>query len=103
MRISDWSSDVCSSDLKAAAGLKNICANLDHGIDPNNTVVARRYRVRNTLAQPALPVYWTSAQITPSVTLSVSETTNRSARTMRNGELPPAATSTRMKERKGVV
>jgi hypothetical protein len=27
---------------KAAAGLKNICENLDHGTEPNRTVVAIR-------------------------------------------------------------
>jgi len=82
---------------RAAAGLKNICENLDHGVDPNSTVVTRRYRARNTYVQATLPVACTHAHSRPKVTLKTSETINKSARTKRNGELPSAATSTRMK------
>src|SRR3990170_1363617 len=71
-------------------------ANLDHGTDPNSTVVAMIYRPKNTLV-PEPPRDCRKAQIRPSVTLASSERMNRSARTMRNGELPSAATSTRMK------
>ena len=83
---------------KAAAGLKNMCENLDHGIDPNSTVVAMRYSARNTVAQAGvarrLHARPDQAEASCSAT---SETMNRSARTKRNGELPSAATSTRMK------
>src|SRR6516162_7017062 len=90
---------ICSATLfsRAAAGLKNICENLDHGIDPNSTVVVRRYRARNTYAQAMLPLAWTYAHTRLKVTLKTSETINKSARTKRNGEFPSAATSTRMK------
>src|SRR3990170_3684337 len=71
-------------------------ANLDHGTDPNSTVVAMMYKPKSTLA-PELPFACRKAQARPSVTLASIERMNRSARTMRNGELPSAATSTRMK------
>src|SRR3546814_1080517 len=32
MRISDWSSDVCSSDLMQAAGIGHAGANIDHRV-----------------------------------------------------------------------
>ncbi len=35
---------------KAAAGLKNICANLDHGTDMKSTVVAITYRPKAAIA-----------------------------------------------------
>src|SRR5512147_2303179 len=73
-----------------------MCANLDHGIDPNSTVVAMMYKPKNTLA-PEPPFACRKAQIRPSVTLARSERMNRSARMMRSGELPSATTSTRMK------
>src|SRR5437763_11797556 len=82
---------------RAAAGLKNTCENLDHGIDQNNTVVEMTYRARNTVAQVGLPLVCTYAHIKPKVALKTSATINRSARTKRNGEFPSAATSTRMK------
>src|SRR5215510_11527300 len=72
-------------------------ANLDHATDPNNTVLATIYKARNAVAQPVAPMDWKKAQISARVTLATSETTNRSARTKRKGELPSAATSTRMK------
>src|SRR3970040_885683 len=71
-------------------------ANLDHGTEPNSTVVAMMYKPKSALA-PDPPLACTKAQIRPSVTLASSERMNRSARTMRNGEQPSAATSTRMK------
>ena len=81
---------------KAAAGLKNICENLDHGTDPKSTVVSMRYKPRNTLVHE-LPVACRYAQTRPSVALARSERMNRSALTMRNGELLSATTSTRIK------
>ena len=81
---------------KAAAGLKNMCANFDHGTDPKRTVVATTCKPKNTFAHE-LPVICRHAQIKPNVTLARSERMNRSARIMRNGELPSAATSARMK------
>src|SRR5581483_8824350 len=81
---------------KAAAGLKNMCANLDHGTEPKSTVVAMRYSQKSTPA-PAPPRGCTNAQTRPSVTLARSDRMKRSARTTRNGEWPSAATSTRMK------
>src|SRR3989304_880666 len=71
-------------------------ADLDHGTDPNSTVVAMMYKPKSTLA-PDPPFACRKAQIRPSVTLASSERMNRSARMMRNGELPSAATSPRMK------
>src|SRR3546814_13409422 len=32
MRISDWSSDVCSSDLQAAAALRDLSSHTDHKV-----------------------------------------------------------------------
>ena len=43
---------------KAAAGLKNICENLDHGTDPNSTVVVSRYKPRKKVVQVVFPVYY---------------------------------------------
>ena len=40
----------------AAAGLKNIWENLDHGTDPNRTVVAIRYKERNKISKVVFPV-----------------------------------------------
>ena len=40
---------------RAAAGLKNMCENLDQGIDPNSTVVAMRYRARKRYAEVVCP------------------------------------------------
>src|SRR6516162_4103037 len=90
---------ICSgySFLQGSRRLEDICENLDHGIDPNSTVVVRRYRARNTYAQATLPAACMHAHTRPKVTLKTSETMNKSARTKRNGELPSAATSTRMK------
>src|SRR5262249_49252758 len=82
---------------RAPAGLKNICENLDHGIDPNSTVVVRRYRAMNTYVQAMLPLAWTHAHTRPKVTLKTTETINNSARTKRNGEFPSAATAPRIK------
>src|SRR5262249_52050121 len=62
---------------RAAAGLKNICENLDHGIDPNTEPGTRRYRARNTYAQATLPVACTHAHSRPKVTLKTSETINK--------------------------
>src|SRR5712692_5305646 len=73
-----------------------MCANLDHGTEPKSTVVAITYNVNHACVHE-LPRVWAYAQIRPSVTLASSERTNRSARMRRNGELPSAATSARMK------
>src|SRR5205814_8160021 len=70
--------------------------NLDHGTDANSTVVARMYKPKSTLAA-GLALACRKAQIRPSVTLPTSERMNRSACMTRNGELPSAATSARMK------
>jgi len=73
-----------------------MCENFDHGIDPKSTVVEIRYKPNNRVDhEPSATC--THDQIRPSVTLTKSESMKRSARTMRNGEWPSAATSTRMK------
>src|SRR6266849_5483951 len=71
-------------------------ANLDHGTDANSTVVARTYKPKNTFAAELARVC-RKAQISPSVTLPRSERMNKSACIARNGELPSATTSARMK------
>src|ERR1043165_3165559 len=71
-------------------------ANFDHGTEANSTVVATMYRAKNTTAAP-LPFACRKAHTSPSVTLARSDRLNRSARMTRHGELPSAATSTRIK------
>ena len=44
---------------KAAAGLKNICENFDHGMDPKSTVVAMRYALN---ADVSLGVFFHGAE-----------------------------------------
>src|SRR3546814_10477920 len=51
MRISDWSSDVCSSDLPAHAGTKNRC--LTAWLRPNTSGRAGSKRRPYTQAAPA--------------------------------------------------
>src|SRR3546814_3357853 len=50
MRISDWSSDVCSSDLGKADQLRD----LGVGVDPGENVLALAQRVQNLLVAQAL-------------------------------------------------
>src|SRR3546814_20361997 len=38
MRISDWSSDVCSSDLRIIAGLLAWCHHPEHAADPDHGI-----------------------------------------------------------------
>ena len=70
--------------------------NFDHATDPKSKALASRYKTNNTLVQIS-STRDKYPQTKPSVTLIMSSTTNRSARTNRNGELPSATTSTRIK------
>ncbi len=76
--------------------MKNICANFDHGTDPKSTVVAMTNNIKTAFVQE-LSFDCRNAQTNAMVALPSSERMNKSARMMRNGELPSAATSTRMK------
>ena len=60
---------------RAAAGLKNICENFDHGTDPKSTVVAVRYKPNNNIVHE-LPVACIQAQIRPNVTLASRDRMN---------------------------
>ena len=55
------------------------------------------YKARNTIVHVMLPIVCMYAHTRPTVTLTRSEITNKSARTRRNGELPSAVTATLMK------
>src|SRR5210317_1885282 len=75
---------------KAAAGLKNMCANLDQNTVPNSTVAAAMNRANKRI--PPNP-----DQSSANVVVASSARMNRSAFTTRYQGLPSAATSTRMK------
>src|SRR5512139_945678 len=77
---------------KAAAGLKNMWANLDQYTPPNSTVLDRMNRAKNTVTPP--PV---KDQINAKVEVASSERMNRSARSSRKLGRPSAATSARIK------
>ena len=74
---------------KAAAGLKNMCANLDQNTVPNSTVAAAMNRMKKKIAP-------NTDQSSANVVVASSARMNRSAFTTRYQGLPSAATSTRM-------
>src|SRR3546814_14485514 len=71
MRISDWSSDVCSSDLQAefrhvAPGVAAPAFGLAHRVEAHLESVAVRYETRHALAQQALLVAIVEIHLYPS-------------------------------------
>src|SRR5438067_1411109 len=70
-----------------------MCENLDHGTEPKRITVDRRYNQKIAFVH-APPAGRSQDQTSASVVFASSERMNRSARVMRKGGLPSAATST---------
>ena len=82
---------------KAAAGLKNMCANFDQTTPPNRTALEISSSTRNKADATPAPCCCRNDQISAVRQVASSDRMNRSARTTRCQAFPSEATSTRMK------